>query len=945
MLVISDRFQFDPAKLSPRFLVGFALLLMVRVSMAAEPRVATPGEELLFEKEIRPLLAKHCFECHGEKKQEYGLRLDRREHFLKGGDEGKVFNIEKPAESKILKSIRREGDFPMPPDGKEKLAPEEISKLSDWLKNGAPWPKEEHAGENPAKAVANHWAFQPVKEPPVPANASANAWVRTPIDAFIWEKLQAKNLKPSPAADPRALLRRATYDVTGLPPSQAELDEFLKDPSPAAYERAVDRLLASPRYGERWGRYWLDLARYADTKGYVFQEDRAYHYAYVYRDWVINALNQDLPYDQFLLKQLAADRVSTDPAQPDPDRAAQGFLTLGRRFLNNKHDIIDDRIDVVMRTTQALTVACARCHDHKFDPIPTADYYSLYGVFDASKEQQVPLTAPSEEYTNGLKEREAKVNEYKDAELKKMREQVRQNVGDYLLISQFKANDESRPELSKHLGKLNASKFLIERWKKELERLGKEHSPVFAPWVALSKLSEKDFAAQAAPICRDIAAKTINGKPVNERIANMFMGEVPDSIQDVAKRYATLFTDVDKQWQESLKKAADEKQPAPKELGDKPTEELRRVLYSDKAVAYIPDDQAENAFLKPVKDKLKKLRDEVNAWRSSDKAPLQALALIDEEKPAKDHAILLRGNPGRPGARVPRQFLKVVAGEERKPFSSGSGRLELARAIASPENPLTARVMVNRIWMHYLGNGLVGTGSDFGIRTGAPTHPELLDYMAARFVAEGWSLKKLQRQILLSAVYQQASIDRPEARAIDSENSLLWRANRRRLDLEALRDSLLFVSGTLDATMGGPSVEMVNPPKSRRRSVYGYIERQNLPGFFRTFDFASPDNHTSQRFMTTVPQQALFLLNSPFMVEMAAALSRRDDLKDIDQVPAKVTALFRATLGREPSADELNAAKEFLGDTPAKPENKDQHQRWLRLAQALLLTNEFAFVD
>ncbi len=944
MPVTSGCFQFDHATLAQRIFVGLALLSMATWSFATEPRVATAEDAEKFEKEIRPLLATHCFACHGEKKQEYGLRLDRRDSFLQGSDEGAIFNADQPDQSKILQSLRREGDSPMPPEGKEKLAPVELAKLTDWIKSGAPWPKDEHANENPARSVANHWAFQPVREPPVPANPAANAWTRTPIDAFIWEKLAAKNLQPSPAADPRTLLRRTTYDVTGLPPSAAELAEFLRDPTPAAYERAVDRLLASPRYGERWGRYWLDLSRYADTKGYDFQEDRAYHYAYVYRDWVIKALNQDLPYDQFLLKQLAADQLSAAPEQPDPDRAALGFLTLGRRFLNNKHDIIDDRIDVVMRTTQALTVACARCHDHKFDPIPTADYYSLYGVLAASKDQQVPLTAPSEEYTRGQKEREATVNEYKTSELDKLRSHVRQNVGDYLLLAQFTSN-ESRPVLSKHLTKLNASKFLIERWKKELERVGKEHSPVFAPWNALAKLPEKDFATQAAPLCRDIVGKTLNGKPINERVANMFMGEVPNSIQDVAKRYAALLADVDQQWQDLLKKAADEKQPLPKELDDKPSEELRRILYGDKAVGNIPDDQAETAFQKPTRDKLKKLREEVNEWRSSDKAPLQAHALVDEEKPARDQPILVRGNPGRPGERVPRQFLKVVVGKGRKPFTSGSGRLELARAIASPDNPLTARVMVNRVWMHYFGHGLVDTGSDFGVRTDPPTHPELLDYLAARFVAEGWSLKKLQREILLSAVYQQASFDRPEARAIDLENSLLWRMNRRRLDLEALRDSLLAVSGTLDETLGGPSVEMVNPPKSRRRSVYGYIERQNLPGFFRTFDFASPDNHTSQRYLTTVPQQALFLLNSPFMVEMAAALTRREEVQEIDQVPAKIHALFRLTLGREPAADELTAAQEFLGDTPAKPENKDHHQRWLRFAQALLLTNEFAFVD
>ena len=381
-----------------------------------------------FEKHVRPLLVANCFECHGEKKQEAGLRLDAKKPAMRGGDEGPVIKTGDPEASKLVAAVRYSGDIQMPPSGK--LPADKIEILANWIKRGTPWP--EHGNVTPsaddrADRAKSHWAFQPVREPPVPAVRQSD-WIRTPIDNFILARLEGAGISPGKPADRRTLIRRVTLDLTGLPPTPAEVDEFISDTSPSAFEKVVERLLASPRYGERWGRFWLDLARYADTKGYVFQEDRNYPFAHVYRDWVIRAFNEDLPYDQFLIQQIAADRYPRDPAN-NPHLAAMGFLTVGRRFLNNKNDIIDDRIDVVMRTTMGLTVSCARCHDHKFDPIPTADYYSLAGVFDASVEKLLPIAPPSEEFRTrrpraGAKARQRFCGE-KRVELEaKLREQV-----------------------------------------------------------------------------------------------------------------------------------------------------------------------------------------------------------------------------------------------------------------------------------------------------------------------------------------------------------------------------------------------------------------------------------------------------------------------------------------------------------------------------------------
>ncbi len=676
-----------------RFACRLSLAALTVVVWSASIAVADDASAAaeLFESKIRPVLIDVCFKCHGGDKDSGHLRVDSREALLKGGDTSPAVVPSKPAESLLLKAIRHsDDDLKMPPD--KRLPDETIAAFESWIAAGAPWP----AGKSGGFQAKRHWAFQPITSGRKPKAESRPPISVSPIDSFVIEQLHESKLTLSPPSDRRTLIRRASFDLLGLPPTNDEIVEFQNDSSPDAFEQLLDRLLASPQYGERWGRFWLDVSRYADTKGYVFTEDRNYPFAYTYRDWVVRALNEDVPYDQFLIRQLAADLL------PEPERSANlpalGFLTLGRRFLNNINDIIDDRIDVVCRGTMGLTVGCARCHDHKYDPIPAADYYSLYGVFRSSRE--------------------------------------------------------------------------------------------------------------------------------------------------------------------------------------------------------------------PSADDAKKL---------------MAMTLAEEDKPF-DPYVFLRGQQGNHGPQVPRQFLGVVAGPERKPFANRSGRMELAQAIVSPANPLTARVIVNRVWSHHLGSPLVKTPSDFGLRADPPTHPELLDWLSSELIAHGWSLKWLHRELMTSSVYRQASASSP-----DPENRLLSRMNRQRLDWESLRDSLLFASGRLDRSLGGPATEILKPPFSNRRTIYGFIDRQNLPLTLRNFDFASPDTHTPSRFVTSVPQQTLFLRNSPFLIELSRTLAGRT--RDL-------TELFRIVYGREPSKEETQLAEQFLADAELETTST-----WEQLAQVLLLSNEFQFVD
>ena len=768
-----------------------SFLALISLPFAGEG--ATPEEIELFEKHVRPVLVEQCYKCHGPEKQKSELRVDSRAALLKGSDQGPAIVPGKPEESALIKSIRHEGDAKMP-EKAPKLSDPEIAALTEWVKLGAPWPENEKPLASAAEEAAKkHWAYQPVRRVAPPTGTKSDH----PIDAFLLAKLEPAGLGFSPRADKRTLLRRATFDLTGLPPTSDEVAAFDADESPEAFAKVVDRLLASPRYGERWGRYWLDVARYADSKGYVFQEERKFPYAYTYRDWVIRALNEDLPYDQFIIQQLAADFIVT-PEDPRP-LAAMGFLTVGRRFLNNINDIIDDRIDLIGRGLMGLTIACARCHDHKFDPISQRDYYALHGVFSSSKEPPELPTLPAE---------------------------------------------EDREEAAKYQAEYANRKRALDH-----------------------------FLAQKSA---DISL-----------LATLSTG-VPLVLPSLGERegYRRLITGADR-------------------------------------------------------DRIRELRAKIDQLNATAGSPPRAMVLVDAPVPVQPR-VFIRGNPGRPGEEVERRFVSVLAKGDPAPFKQGSGRLELARAIASADNPLTTRVFVNRVWARHFGRGLVRTPGDFGVRGEPPTHPELLDWLATRFVEDGWSPKKLHRLLMLSDAYQQSSDLDGRGTKIDPENRLVWRQNRQRLDFEAMRDSLLFVAGQLDLKTGGRPVELAQPPYAKRRAVYGFIDRQNLPGLFRTFDFASPDATSAERYVTTVPQQALFMLNSPFVIEQARALVSKPDFGSEHGISEwQVHQLYERVYARRAEAHELEAALRFM----EREKEVGKLTAWEKYAQVLVAGNEFVFVD
>jgi hypothetical protein len=915
------------------------LLWPILVATAAAGGATPPAD--FFERRVRPILAEKCFACHGPTKQRSGLRLDSREALLRGGDGGKVVIPGDPDQSPLIQAVRQQGDLKMPP--KDRLSPGAVADLTAWVKMGAPWPKDQTAGSGQQdQSWKRHWAFQPVRKPALPA-VKDPGWAAGPIDRFIRARLEAKGLTPSPSADRRTLIRRVTFDLIGLPPTPEEVAAFEADPSPEAFARVVDRLLASPHYGERWGRHWLDVARYADTKGYVFFEQPEFPWAWTYRDYVIRAFNEDLPYDQFIFQQLAADRL---PLGPDRrPLTALGFLALGGHFMNNQQDILDDRIDVVTRGLLGLTVACARCHDHKFDPIPQKDYYALYGVFASTVEPPVPplfepppQTAVYAAFDKELKVREKKLSEFVHAKHAQLVGAARSRVTEYMLAAHALRDQPSTEEfmLIADGGDLNPT--MLVRWKAYLDHTARSHHPVFAPWNTLAATPPADFARKAAAMATRLAGPPDAVRPINPLVAAAFAGKPCQDIADAAHRYSSLLNGVERVWQQAV--AARGKTAVPK-LPDPAEEELRQVFHGADAPPNVPVPPLGDLHLlpdRPSQAKLQELLKALETWRATGPgAPPRAMVLEDAPTPYEPK-VFLRGNPNNPGAAVPRHFLSVLAGDNPPPFHEGSGRLELARAIADSKNPLTARVLVNRVWLHYFGAGLVRTPSDFGLRSEPPTHPELLDWLAASFMEDGWSIKKLHRLILLSRTYQQQSQDRPEGKAIDPENLLLWKMSRRRLDFEAMRDTLLMVAGRLDRKVGGPPVRDLTAPAATRRTVYGYLDRLNLPGLYRTFDFPSPDATSPQRDTTTVAPQALFLMNNPFVIECARSLMRRPEIAAAKDAASKVERLYRLLYGRGPTTEEMALARENLGESPAA-------FAWERYGQALLLTNEMMFVD
>jgi hypothetical protein len=921
----------------PLALAGLVLFhLPLAAEDSADHRAWTQEELDFFEREVRPVLMVSCIDCHGADMQESDIRVDGREHLLRGNDSGPAVTPGNPEESLLVQVVRYDGDVQMPPDAK--LPQKAIDALTRWVEMGAPWPEATTPLSREASAEG-HWAYQPVRQPEVPVVPGADR-VQTPVDAFILARLEAAGLELNRPAERTTLIRRLSYDLTGLPPTPAEVARFVSDEHPDAARLLVERLLDSPHFGERWGRYWLDIARYSDTKGYVFQEDRNYKYAYVFRDWVIRSFNEDLPYDQFLMCQIAGDQLASE--EFNVPLAAMGFLTVGRRFLNNQHDIIDDRIDVVTRGMMGLTVACARCHDHKYDPIPTADYYSLYGVFSASQEGLEPLEEGTAAYQEELAKREAAIDEYLREQHALLRKHIFADPAAYLAAAaegQYAARDA---EYWQERGLKEPSRQLLARWTRFLEQVVHPRDPIFGPWQQLAALPAEGFAERAAELCREYAeGRGIDN--LNPWVSAMFADFEPQSFDEVIDRYGKLLLRIQEFWDEALAVATAQERPAPAGLEEPAAEAIRQLLHGPRSPAQIAEDESEQLLSRPDREKLRGLRNRVTEWRNSDEGPRQAMVLRDREGAPGNPRILVRGDPRNVGDEVPRQFLRLVAGDQRRPFEQGSGRLELARAIVDPENPLTARVWVNRVWEYLVGRGLVDTPSDFGLRSDAPTHPELLDYLAARFMAEGWSTKWLITQIVLSSTYQQASDHRAEAAAVDPENRLVWRMNRRRLDFEALRDSLLAVADSLEPKVYGVSVDINSSPFPRRRTIYSHIDRQNLPGVFRTFDFASPDAHAPRRYLTTVPQQALYLMNHPFAIEKAQQLVARTDVAESPDARERIVRLYEVLYARQPSDEEIQVGLEFIEGAPIAEQEK--LEPWVRYAQALLMSNEFTFLD
>jgi hypothetical protein len=784
------------------------------VDPPTNPAIAPENLEF-FEKQVRPLLIAHCQDCHGSDSNppDGGLRLDSRQGLLAGGTSGAAIDPGQPERSRLVRAVRYADPLlQMPPDGK--LSDREIATLVKWVELGAPDPRDEPTSRTAGSKSSDYpedvkqwWAFQPVGTPAVP-EVHDPSWPKNEIDSFILARLEAAGMSPAPAADRRSLIRRVTFDLIGLPPTPEDIDAFLSDESPDAFARVVDRLLDSPQYGQRWGRHWLDVVRYADTSG--CNSDFPMPEAYRYRNYVIDSFNQDKPYDLFAREQIAGDLLAADNEQQRQEQIiATGYLAISRRFSSvaeEFHLTLDDTLDNVGKGLLGLTVSCARCHDHKFDPIPQADYYALYGIFESTK-----YAFPGTEIYRHPRH-----------------------------LSPLLPPDEVAPTL-----------------RSQLDRMEELDEAIYATYTRMAML---DAGTEKS---------NLRGK-----------------------------------WQ-TLQKERDE---LVKELPDFP-----------------------------------------KAYGASEGTPVNS-------------RIHIKGDPENLGVEVPRGSLQILGGQLVTTDSDTSGRLELAEWLTDPNNPLTARVMVNRVWLHHFGQGLVRTPDDFGTRSTPPTHPELLDFLTRQFIDDGWSIKTLHRRILLSQTWQMACVENDQYARHDSENELYWTFNRRRLSAEELRDSLLLISGELDMSPGGPhpfkpEIEwrysqhrpFVDDFPSRRRTVYLMQQRFRQQPYLGVFDGADTNAATGLRKVSTTPQQALFQMNSEFVDTQARVTADRLGRETSDP-RARIGRAFLLALGRPATSTEIEEGLDYLGlvaqSLPDSENRKNRDQSaWASYLRVLLSCNEFVFVD
>jgi hypothetical protein len=911
-----------------------------------------------FENKVRPVLAENCYDCHTAAEMG-GLRVDSRDRLLQGGKSGAAIMPGDPDKSLLIQAIRQTGDLKMPKGGK--LKPAEIQALTDWVKMGAPWPEAQAAAvqSSPVKAITPEqrafWSFQPLQDPAVPA-VKEKSWAKTNIDHFVLAKLEAKGMKPVGPADRRALIRRVTLDLTGLPPTPEEVDAFVSNKSSNAYEKVIDRLLASPRYGERWGRHWLDVARYAedDVRG-LDPKDRGYmpfQGAYVYRDWVIQAFNNDLPYDRFIKAQLAGDLLDGQLR----DKSVAGTAMLGggpwwwdqAEPVQGRADERNERIDMVTRGMLGLTVACARCHDHKYDPILQKDYYSLAAVFLNTSYHEYPATSPAEmavweKQQKVIDEKEEALDDFMEKQSDLYSQMLAQKTSKYL-VAAWQVTGEPKKTAAEAAVDQKVDPEMLERWSKFLAKPPKHYS-YLRDWQDMvknggtleqAKFLADDFqnlvlalAVEAAALKEEndiIKAKAgVRKKPRRDSYPNEF--ETNDQfcpgcdleLKTMPIERTNLYLDVFKADQES-------------ENDQKP----------DPGLLSLQGWALERHFSAEVAEHVAALRAEIDALKKA-QAPYPFLHGVGDAKSVQAMHVNVRGNPHTPGDPVPERFLAVLSPPDPKPFSNGSGRMELADAIVA--SPIAARVIVNRVWKWHFGSGIVDTPDNFGKMGDPPSDPELLDYLAMSFVKNGMSVKKLHREILLSSAYQLSTESSPENAEKDGANRLYWRANRQRLDAEAIRDSLLFVSGSLDLKKtGGPSTDFAD--ENFRRTVYCKISRYRLDNFLQVFDYPNPSFTAEQRFTTNVPLQRLYFMNSTFVYKQAETFAKR--VNDEANDTARIQKAYRILFGRAPSEAEMKAGIEFFEAHPEAPGEQVAGQpstAWKEYARVLLSSNEFEFVN
>jgi hypothetical protein len=1091
-------------------LVGIIALL------AAAPACQAGAGDEFFEKEIRPILAEHCQRCHGDAKPKGGLRLTARARLLKGGDSGPAAVAGNTDESLLIKAVRYTDELRMPPKGK--LPQRQIDALTRWVQSGLPWP------EANATSVAaggkfvitpeqkQFWSFQPIK-PTLPPAVRDAAWAQSEVDRYVLAALETRGLRPAAPADRRTLVRRVTFDLTGLPPTPEEVEAFVNDPRPDAYPRLVDRLLASPAYGERWGRHWLDLARYTDSfdARITGTSEMDCGDAWRYRDWVVNAFNRDLPYNRFLTDQIAGDLVPGDEASQRDGIIATTFLTIGNwgggdadkeKLLT---DIADDQVDVVSRTFLGITLACARCHDHKFDPFSQADYYGLAGIFfsthilanvgpktNGPPMLRVALEGPTElarqrQHQKQLAAAEKQLKQTAENHYRAFVNQQQARTAEYLLAAEdYRSQASPGLAIEEFASRRGLHGFALRQWLEYLGRddiyplmtrpirdvLGKAgvhgwrgepecpsllvnttqaevslltftlpphavsvhpgpsngvvvgwRSPMAGTVRIRGKVSDADAACgdgiawaidlRSAGLRRELAAGEIpnggsqpfelgRGAPNlaaiavrpgdrielvvlpranyvcdttvvdleialadGSRIWNLAGDLVPDphvggqgnphadrygnpgvwSFMDMANSHRGT-ADANRPelaaWERAVAEARTGK-TSRKVLEQAARSATKSLAFEKSRSPYWikrPEDEA--ALSAEARMELRRLRQEIVSLRKTTFPPPEfANGAQEGGVPGSSHAgvhdvrIHIRGRYDRLGELVPRRFPEVLVADAPKAIQGGSGRLELARWLTRADNPLTARVMVNRIWQQHFGRGIVPTPSNFGKLGRPPTHPELLDYLAGEFIRSGWSIKHVHRLLLLSATYQQSSDAAPQTQKIDPDNNLLERMSRRRLEAESIRDSVLAVAGSLIRQSSGPAVRDFNAP---RRTLYLMTIRSDRSGFGPLFDVADSTAPVEARTTSTVAPQALFLLNSPFILQQTRLLAQRIMAEGMDD-RSRLTRAYALLYGRPPQVDEMQVGLEYLASAAATG------RAWEEYCQVLLCANEFLYID